>query len=141
MLSRTFPRGVFISVCFAGLLAFAPAAACSADVIASRFPNREAFDQFVAEGRDSPFGLDYVFVHSPGARDRELVDSFCAAVGVRWVNLTRLEWKIVEPRAPHGGRHNYNWRDLDAAVRTWQRNGIHIMVSMRFESRSWATRV
>lgn len=106
--------------------------------LAARFADRASFDQFVAEGRESPFGLDYVFVHSPGARDQELVDQFCAAVGIRWVNFARLEWKLIEPKAPVAGRHTYNWRDLDRAVRTWQRNGIHIMVSMRFES-PWAT--
>jgi hypothetical protein len=110
----------------------------ASDATAPRFSNPRAFRKFVAEGRDSPFGLDYVFVHSPGARDRELVDGFCKDVGVRWVNLTRLEWKLVERRAPRGGRHVYNWRDMDLAVQAWQRNGVHIMVSTRFES-PWAT--
>jgi len=59
-------------------------------------------------------------------------------VWFRWVNLCRLEWKIVERRAPVLGRHVYNWRDMDLAVQAWQRNGVHIMVSLRFES-PWAT--
>ncbi len=116
----------------------APTTVSADDAIAPRFANRAAFDKFVAEGRDSPFGLDYVFVHSPGARDRKLVDSVCENVGIRWVNFTRLEWKLVERRAPQGGRHTYNWRDIDLAVQAWQRNGIHIMTSLRFES-PWAT--
>ena len=120
------------------LAAALPPAAAGDDGIAPRFASREAFDRFVAEGRDSPFGLDYVFVHSPGARDAKLVDRVCGEVGFRWVNLSRLEWKIIEPKAPRNGQHTYNWSDLDAAVRTWQRNGIHIMLSLRFES-PWAT--
>ncbi len=108
------------------------------DAIASRFADAQAFRQFVVEGRTAPLGLDYVFVHSPGARDQELVDAFCAKVPVRWVNLTRLEWKVIERQAPVAGRHTYNWHDLDKAVQTWQRNGVHLMVSMRFES-PWAT--
>ncbi len=110
----------------------------AAEEIAPRLTDRAAFDRFVKEGWDSPFGLDYVFVHSPGARNRELVDSVCRDVAIRWVNLARLEWKVIEPAAPRNGRHTYHWSDLDEAVRTWQRNGIHIMVSMRFES-PWAT--
>jgi hypothetical protein len=117
---------------------FVAAEAPAGDAIARRFVSRAAFQKFVDEGRDSPFGLDYVFVHSPGARDRELVDGFCKKVGIRWVNFARLEWKLVERRAPRGGRHTYNWRDMDRAVQAWQRNGIHIMTSMRFES-PWAT--
>ncbi len=115
------------------------AAAPAGDGVSPRFRDVAAFRQFVAEGRGSPFGLDYVFVHSPGARDRQLVDHVCERVGIRWVNLSRLEWKIVERRAPRDGRHTYNWRDMDRAVQTWQRNGVHIMASLRFES-PWATR-
>ncbi len=106
--------------------------------IAPRFADRAAFHRFVAEGWDSPFGLDYVFVHSSGARDRQLVDGVCRDVAIRWVNLARLDWKVIEKSAPRNGRHSYNWSDLDEAVRTWQRNGIHILISMRFES-PWAT--
>ena len=110
----------------------------SADPNPEIFTNRSAFEQYVVEGRDSPFGLDYVFVHNPGARDQELVDEVCETMPIRWVNLTRLEWKILEPRAPQNGRHAYNWRNLDDAVQAWQRNGVHIMISARFAS-PWAT--
>ena len=141
MRSKAILWGVLINVsaCFlAGQDGLAPATAWANDAIAPRFANAAAFEKFVAEGRDSPFGLDYVFVHSPGARDRKLVDGFCEEVGIRWVNLARLEWKHIERRPPRGGRHTYNWQDMDRAVATWQRNGIHIMVSQRFES-PWAT--
>ena len=105
---------------------------------APRFEDREAFDRYVQQGWDSPFGLDYVFVHNRGARNQELVDTVCQDVPVRWVNLADLEWKVIEPRPPVNRRHVYNWTDLDGAVKAWQRNGVHIMISMRFESR-WAT--
>ncbi len=110
----------------------------ASDHLAARFAGRFEFEAFVHEGESSPFGLDYVFIHNRAARDRELVEQFCAEVGIRWVNLTRLEWKLVEPKPPIGGLHAYNWSDLDGAVRAWQRNGVHIMVSLRFES-PWAT--
>lgn len=115
-----------------------PLIASGADAYVSRLGDRQAFERFVREGRDSPFGLDYVFVHSPGARNRDLVDTFCETVAIRWVNLAKLEWSAIEPRPPVAGRHRYQWRDMDEAVRAWQRNGIHIMVSMRFGS-PWAT--
>jgi len=105
---------------------------------APRFGDRASFDRFVGEGCDSPFGLDYVFVHNPGARDRKLVDQFCEEVAVRWVNLARLEWGAIEKGPPRNGKHTYNWSDMDRAVQAWQRNGVHIMVSLRFFSR-WAT--
>ncbi|MBC8876989.1 MAG: beta-galactosidase [Planctomycetes bacterium] len=114
-------------VVFAQTRAFAP-----------RFRDKASFDRFVEEGRESPFGVDYVFVHSPGARDRKLVDGVCEKVAIRWVNLARLDWNIIEKRPPKNGIHTYDWSDLDRAVQTWQRNGIHIMVSARFFS-PWAT--
>jgi hypothetical protein len=138
-------RGAFTAYPFAGLLPFCvwllfagAALPLGANDLAAQFADRADFDAFVRAGESSPFGLDYVFVHSPGARNRKQVEHFCRELGIRWVNLTRLDWKIVEPKPPSGGRHTYNWSDLDAAVREWQRNGVHIMVSLRFES-SWAT--
>ncbi|MCL4206736.1 MAG: hypothetical protein KJ000_29985 [Pirellulaceae bacterium] len=140
--ASSFPlASAFAYACTASLIwlaAAGPSLAAGIEGVAARFADRKAFDRFVAEGRDSPFGLDYVFVHSPGARDAKLVDRVCGEVGFRWVNLSRLEWKLVEPKAPRDGQHTYHWSDLDAAVRTWQRNGVHIMLSLRFES-PWAT--
>ena len=108
------------------------------DAFASRFGDRKAFDRFVEEGWSSPFGLDYVFVHSPGARNQTLVDGVCEKVALRWVNFADFQWGVVEKRPPKAGRHSYDWSDLDGAVKAWQRNGVHIMVSLRFLS-SWAT--
>lgn len=108
------------------------------EAIAPRFSSRRAFDRFVAEGRSSPFGVDYVFVHNAAARDTRLVDEICGKMPVRWVNLTKLEWKVIERWPPRNGKHRYNWSDLDGAVRAWQRNGVHIMLSLRFHS-PWAT--
>ena len=122
---------VALCVCTAGV-------AFGDDGFAPRFRNRASFDRFVEEGRESPFGIDYVFVHSPGARDRELVDEVCEKVAIRWANFARLEWSAIEKRPPKNGVHAYDWSDMDRAVRAWQRNGVHIMVSARFFS-PWAT--
>ncbi len=119
-------------------LAVLGAALGQTNSFAPRFHDKPSFDRFVEEGRESPFGVDYVFVHSPGARDRKLVDGVCEKVAVRWVNLARLDWNIIEKRPPKNGIHSYDWSDLDRAVQTWQRNGVHIMVSARFFS-PWAT--
>jgi len=32
------------------------------------------------------------------------------------------------------GKHTYNGSALDLAVQAWQRNGVHIMASLRFFS-------
>jgi len=114
------------------------AAVLGAEPFAPRFGDRAAFDRFVKRGWDSPFGLDYVFIHSPGARNQALVDGVCEKVGIRWVNFARVEWGKIERRPPRDGKHSYNWSDLDGAVRAWQRNGVHIMASLRFYS-PWAT--
>ena len=67
----------------------------------SRFANRRAqFDEFVEEGWESPWGLDYVFLHNPGAHDRTLVDGFCQLVGIRWVNFADVQWGKIEKRPP-----------------------------------------
>jgi hypothetical protein len=140
------PRPEVERATFLGAGAFLPVLFClvvastgkADDAFSPRFPDREAFDRFVEEGRSSPFGLDYVFVHSPGARDRALVDQFCEKVGIRWVNFARLEWRLIERKPPNRGRHSYRWSDLDEAVKAWQRNGVHGMVSLRFSS-PWAT--
>jgi len=106
--------------------------------VAPRIGGNADFRRFVKEGRESPFGIDYVFVHSPGARDQDLVDGICENVAIRWVNLARLEWGRIERKPPRNGIHTYDWSDMDRAVRVWQRNGVHIMVSLRFFS-PWAT--
>lgn len=128
-------RGIAAAL-LAAAWALAPARAAD-DAIAPRFKDRNAFGRFVAEGRDSPFGLDYVFVHNPGARDRELVDGVCGAVAFRWVNFADVNWGKIEKRPPRDGRHAYDWTDLDGAVAAWQRNGVNAMMSLRFHS-PWA---
>lgn len=116
----------------------AGAAFAQANAFGPRFRNRASFDRFVEEGWESPFGIDYVFVHSPAARDQQLVDGLCEKVAIRWVNFARLEWSKIERKPPANGTHTYDWSDMDGAVRTWQRNGVHVMVSARFFS-PWAT--
>ena len=96
-----------------------------------------AWQRYVDEGRDSPFGLDYVFVLDRQFRQPELARQLGGLVGVRWVNFARVNWGEIEPRAPVGGQHTYNWSALDEGVRQWQQYGVHIMISLRFVS-PWA---
>ncbi|MBP7934669.1 MAG: SGNH/GDSL hydrolase family protein [Phycisphaerae bacterium] len=95
------------------------------------------FNRYVAEGRDSPFGLDYVFALDREFRKPELVRQLGGFVGVRWANFSRINWGDLEPNAPKDGRHAYSWTALDEAVRQWQQYGVHIMMSLRFVSQ-WA---
>lgn len=87
--------------------------------------------------RESPFGLDYVFVLERGFRQPELAEQLGGFMGVRWVNFARINWGDIERRAPVGGKHSYDWSALDEGVRQWQPYGVHIMMSLRFAS-SWA---
>lgn len=131
-------HSVRASAAMLAICSLAAGVALGDNSFATRFHDKASFDRFVEEGRESPFGIDYVFVHSPGARDRELVDGVCEKVAIRWVNFARLEWSNVERRPPRNGIHAYDWSDMDRAVRAWQTNGVHIMVSARFFS-PWAT--
>jgi hypothetical protein len=96
-----------------------------------------AWRRYVEEGRQSPFGLDYVFVLDATFRKPDLARQLGGFVGVRWVNLARINWGQIEPRAPTNGRHSYQWAALDEGVRQWQQYGVHIMMSLRFVS-PWA---
>lgn len=125
--------------CVSLVVAFVVAAGVAAGQQA-RAPDpadRAAFQQYVAEGERSPFGLDYVFPLSAEFRKPELARDLGGFVGVRWVNFARINWGEIEPRAPVGGRHSYRWAPLDEGVRQWQQSGVHIMMSLRFVS-PWA---
>ncbi len=98
----------------------------------------EAFARYVEEGRDSPFGLDYVFVMDAGGRDPQVVRGYAEVVGVRWVNFARVKWDLIEKRRPVGGRHTYDWSLLDEGVKQWQQYGVHIVMSLRLHCK-WAT--
>jgi len=102
-------------------------------------PNDEAaFRRYIQEGRDSPFGLDYVFVLDPRFRKPDLARDLGGTVGVRWVNFAHVGWGQLEPRPPRAGRHAYDWAALDEGVRQWQQYGVHIMMSLRLHS-PWGT--
>jgi hypothetical protein len=100
--------------------------------------DRAAFMRYVQEGRESPFGIDYVFAHSPQARDPDFVYDFGGVLGVRWVNLTRIQWNVIEKTPPRDGVHTYDWSTLDEAVRKWQHFGVHIQMTL-FNLNRWAT--
>lgn len=97
----------------------------------------EDFKRYVEAGKESPFGLDYVFVLDNQFRKPELVRQLAGFMGVRWVNFARVNWGELEPNAPKNGQHLYKWDPLDEAVRQWQQFGVHIMMSLRFVNR-WA---
>jgi hypothetical protein len=96
-----------------------------------------AWQRYVAEGRDSPFGLDYVFVLDGEFRKPDLARQLGGFAGVRWVNFARINWGQLEPRPPKDGQHAYDWAALDEGVRQWQQFDVHIMMSLRFVS-PWA---
>jgi hypothetical protein len=100
--------------------------------------DKAAFDRYVAEGRDSPFGLDYVFVLERPFRDPELARFYGEEIGVRWVNFTRVAWGAIERKPPVNGQHRYDWSALDEGVRQWQRRGVHILMTV-FPMANWGT--
>jgi len=63
---------------------------------------------------------------------------FWRSCRVRWVNFARVSWGELERRPPARGQHTYHWSGLDEGVRQWQRQGVHIMMSLRLHS-PWGT--
>lgn len=81
-------------------------------------------------GRDSRFGIDYVFPFQEKYQQLNFASEL-AATGAGWVNFALVNWKETEPRPPARGRHDYRWNKLDAAVRHWQQAGFHIAITLR----------
>jgi len=100
--------------------------------------NKAAFDRYVQEGWDNPFGVDYVFIQGPRARNADFVYDFAGVMGLRWVNFSRIQWSIIEKKPPRKGKHNYNWSALDDGVRKWQYFGVHALMTL-FSHNKWAT--
>ena len=110
----------------------------SGNAFSSKFPNQEAFERFVQEGWDSPYGLDYFFVLDPRTHDPQVIDLYGETVGIRWVNFAKVGWDQLEKKKPLGDQHFYNWALLDKGVRLWQKHGVHIMMSLRVRN-PWGT--
>ena len=100
--------------------------------------DKAAFQKYVQQGWDSPFGVDYVFVMGAQGREPDLVYDYGGVLGVRWVDFTRVEWQIIEKRKPRNGKHTYDWSGLDDGVRKWQYFGVHILMTL-FSHSPWAT--
>jgi hypothetical protein len=100
--------------------------------------DKAAFDRYVQDGWENPFGVDYVFVHDKKYRNLEIVNDFVNTTGVRWANFSDVSWDDIEPRRPMGGKHSYNWADLDECTKQWQSKGVHILSTLRFRNK-WAT--
>lgn len=63
-----------------------------------------------------------------------------AEVGVEWAK-TRLEaftWGAIEPEAPEGTTHSYDWSCADALVRDWQQAGVVHLQSYLSPEADWA---
>lgn len=111
------------------------------DQTASGRPNTLApfvDDTYIQEGRESPFGLDYIFPLVPEFRNPEIVRDFGEVVKVRWVDFSQVTWDTIEPKPPKNGNHVYDWSGLDEAVRQWEHYGVHIMITLKSSSR-WGT--
>lgn len=133
-------RSLLLPACWFGIATGLASAVIAAETLALAVPQpagSPAWLRYVAEGRDSPFGVDYVFVLDRTFRQPDLARQLGGFVGVRWVNFARVDWGQIERRAPVGGRHAYDWSALDEGVQQWQQYGVHIMMSLRFTS-SWA---
>jgi len=78
----------------------------------------------------SRFGIDYVFPLQNEYHDQKWAGLF-AATGAGWVNFAEISWIKIEPHPPVKGIHSYHWKDLDTAVRMWQKHDFQIVLSLR----------
>ncbi len=78
---------------------------------------------------DSRFGIDYVFAFDPEYRSDQLARTI-SDIGAGWVNVANVAWSEIEASPPRLGRHRYRWSDLDDVVRTWQRYGARLTMSL-----------
>jgi len=78
----------------------------------------------------SRFGIDYVFPLQQEYHDEKWAGLF-AAIGAGWVNFAEISWIKIEPHPPVKGIHSYHWKELDTAVRMWQKHGFEIVLSLR----------
>jgi len=100
--------------------------------------DKAAFDRYVKEGWDNPFGVDYVFIQYAEARNPDFVYDFGGVMGLRWVNFSRIQWAKIEKSPPRKGKHNYDWSTLDDGVKKWQYFGVHAAMTL-FSHNKWAT--
>ena len=66
--------------------------------------DKVAWDRYVQEGWDSPFGLDYIFPLDAKYRDAQVTRKFGEVTAVRWVNFARVNWGDIEKRKPAGAK-------------------------------------
>lgn len=82
------------------------------------------------EANSAPLGAMYFFPFWPHHRLSQdcaaSTDAPCAyaALGLPSIKLEDIRWKNIEPNAPVGGVHTYNWSTLDAAVLRWEEVGV-----------------
>lgn len=76
------------------------------------------------------FGIDYVFP-LVSYYQQEIWPATLAETGAEWVNFAQVSWETLEPAAPRGNAHRYEWSGLDQSVRLWQKHGFRIVMSLR----------
>ncbi|THB68886.1 MAG: hypothetical protein D6E12_05680, partial [Desulfovibrio sp.] len=81
-------------------------------------------------GSESRFGIDYVFPLDERYQQAPIAEQL-ARTGAGWVNFALVGWNQVEPTSPQAGQHQYEWDELDAAVRHWQAHGFHLVFTLR----------
>ncbi len=85
--------------------------------------------RFTVEPIDVPLGVMYFCpywpMHKLANSCNARTDAPCAysELGLPRVKLEDVRWENIEPRAPSGGNHSYDWSTLDDAVLAWELAG------------------
>ncbi|MFH1469083.1 MAG: hypothetical protein ABIO70_32145 [Pseudomonadota bacterium] len=97
------------------------------------------------EPLDVPLGAMYFCpywpMHALSGNCNARADAPCAyaGLGLPRIKLEAIRWDSVEPSAPSGGQHSYDWSVLDDAVLRWEEAGARQLQFHVEPHASWGT--
>ncbi|MBI5114883.1 hypothetical protein HZA56_00245 [Candidatus Poribacteria bacterium] len=62
-------------------------------------------------------------------------------MGANWAKIPLVDWGRVEPEAPRGSVHRYEWKKLDGLVKEYQSQGFKLTVVLKARSKWGSTPV
>ncbi len=86
-----------------------------------------------AAGNDDPLGAMYfnpywvMHMLADDCAGRQDAPCAFAPLGLSSIKFNDIKWQYIEPDAPEGGNHDYDWSTLDEAVLRWEEAGARAM--------------
>ncbi|MCR4316281.1 MAG: hypothetical protein NUW37_08035 [Planctomycetes bacterium] len=90
------------------------------------------------DSEDAIIGIQYALNNNPVHRMPGTARLF-ARSGASWIKFQNVFWKFIEPNAPRGEAHAYDFAVLDQMVKSWQEADAHIQMVLHCNAK-WAVR-